>query len=201
MRVASLTLVPAPERPTLDIPLPLDRARERISAEEDERTLAALYAHPRPRAGADAWVRANMIASLDGAATGADRRSGTINGDADLRVFRVLRAAADVVLIGAGTARAEGYGAVEVPAGLAAARAARGQRADLELAVINGTGALPTAPLDADRPALVVTVADRPDLDALRARIGADRMMVAGEGRVDLAAALAALAARGLVRA
>lgn len=170
MRVASLTLVPAPERPTLDIPLPLDRARERISAEEDERTLAALYAHPRPRAGADAWVRANMIASLDGAATGADRRSGTINGDADLRVFRVLRAA-------------------------------RGQRADLELAVINGTGALPTALLDADRPALVVTVADRPDLDALRARIGADRMMVAGEGRVDLAAALAALAARGLVRA
>jgi len=32
----------------------------------------------------------------------------------DLRVFRVLRAAADVVLIGAGTARAEGYTALDV---------------------------------------------------------------------------------------
>lgn len=199
-RVASLARMPARERPTLDVLLPLDRAGERIPAEDAERTLSALYAHPRPPAGADAWVRANMVASLDGAATGADRRSGTINGDADLRVFRVLRAAADVVLIGAGTARAEGYGALTVPAGLAATRAAGGLSADLELAVVSATGTLPALLLDADRPPLVVTVADRPDLDALRARIGADRVVVAGAGRVDLAVAVAALAARGLVR-
>lgn len=200
MRIASLTRMPVRERPTLDVLLPLERARERIGAEEDERTLAGLYTHPQPRTGADAWVRANMIASLDGAATGADRRSGTINDPADLRVFRVLRATADVVLIGAGTARAEGYGALEVPGALAPARAARGQRAELELAVITATGALPAALLDSDRPPLIVTVANRPDLDALRARIGADRVVVAGEGLVDLAAALRALAARGLVR-
>ena len=190
--------MPIPASP-LDVLLPLDRAGERIPAEADERTLATLYAHPLPGSGT-AWVRANMVASLDGAATGPDRRSGTINGEADLRVFQVLRAAADVVLIGAGTARAEGYGALTVPAGLAAARADRGQRADLELAVISGAGTLPAALLDTDRPPLIVTMADRPDLDALRARIGADRVVVAGVGHVDLSAALADLAARGLVR-
>ncbi|HEY5515475.1 MAG TPA: dihydrofolate reductase family protein [Pengzhenrongella sp.] len=192
--------MPAPERPTLDVLLPLDRAGERIGTEDDEHTLTALYTHPLPSAGAHAWVRANMIASLDGAATGADRRSGTLNGAADLRVFRVLRAAADVILIGAGTARGEGYRALEVPSALTRARADRGQRVALELAVVSGTGALPAALLDAARPPLVVTVADRPDLDTLRARIGADRVLTAGEGRVDLSRALAALATRGLVR-
>jgi riboflavin biosynthesis pyrimidine reductase len=188
----------APERPTFDVLLPLARAGERIGAEPDERTLAALYTYPAP--GTGGWVRVNMISTLDGGATGADGRSGSLNGDADLRVFRVLRAAADVVLIGAGTARAEGYGSLDVPAGLVAARAARGQATRLELAVVSATGDLPAALLDSDHPPLVVTIADRPGLDALRARIGRDRVVVAGEGRVDLAAALAALAARGLVR-
>ena len=44
---------------------------------------------------------------MDGAATGANQVSGSINGPADFRVFRVLRALADVVLVGAGTARGE----------------------------------------------------------------------------------------------
>jgi len=189
-----------PRRPTLDVLLPLSRAGEPIPPEADEHTLAALYAHPPAPAGAACWVRVNMISSLDGGATGADARSGTINGAADLRVFTVLRAAADVVLIGAGTARAEGYTGIGVPANLASARAARGQRGDLELAVVSGTGTLPAALLDSAQPPLVITIADRPDLDALRERIGADRVIVAGTGRVDLAAALVALTARGLPR-
>ncbi|RYV50414.1 dihydrofolate reductase family protein [Pengzhenrongella frigida] len=198
--------------PGLDVLLPLARAGEHLPADPGERALIALYPHPPASSGTAAssgpaassgkavWLRVNMISSLDGAATGADRRSGTINGDADLRVFGVLRAAADVVLIGAGTARAEGYGSIDVPAQLAASRAARGQRAALELAVVSGTGELPAALLDSDHPPLVVTITDRPDLEALRARIGADRVIVAGTGRVDLPAALAALADRGLVR-
>ncbi len=191
--------------PSLDVLLPLDRAGERLRPDPGETELTALYAHPttgirRGDRAATAWVRVNMISTLDGAATGADHRSGTINGDADLRVFGVLRATADVVLIGAGTARAEGYGSVEVASALAAARAARGQRAALELAVVSGTGRLPAALLDSDHPPLVVTIADRPDLASLRARIGADRVLVAGTGQVDLRAALALLAGRGLTR-
>ncbi|HEY9242183.1 MAG TPA: dihydrofolate reductase family protein, partial [Streptosporangiaceae bacterium] len=62
--------------------------------------LAALYAYP---AGPDrAWMRANMIESVDGAAT-VDGLSGGLSGPADREVFGVLRALADVILVGAGT--------------------------------------------------------------------------------------------------
>jgi riboflavin biosynthesis pyrimidine reductase len=53
-------------------------------------------------------VRANMVASVDGAVT-LDGRSGGLSGPADRTVFSLLRSLADVVLVGAGTARAEHY--------------------------------------------------------------------------------------------
>ncbi len=186
--------------PTLDVLLPLDRAGECIPPEGDEASLSALYAHPLPSAGRDAYVRANMVSTLDGSATGADHVSGSINNPADFRAFTVQRAWADVVLIGAGTARAERYRTLSVPAGLAAARAARGQRPDLELAVVTAFGELPSVLFDSPLPPLIVTVADRPGLDDLRQRVGADRVLVAGTGLVDPAVALTRLAERGLRR-
>ena len=57
------------------------------------------------------FVRCNMISTLDGAIT-IEGRSGLLGGPADRSVFQVLRSLADVVLVGAGTARAEGYGPV-----------------------------------------------------------------------------------------
>ncbi|MBK9178845.1 MAG: dihydrofolate reductase family protein [Acidimicrobiales bacterium] len=54
------------------------------------------------------WVLVNMVASLDGASAVAGR-SGGLGGPADRAVFRALRSLADVVLVGAGTANAEGY--------------------------------------------------------------------------------------------
>ncbi|WP_018155966.1 dihydrofolate reductase family protein [Demetria terragena] len=54
-------------------------------------------------------VRWNMVSTLDGSAVGADGGSGSINNAADFRVFGFLRGWADVVVVGAGTARAEGY--------------------------------------------------------------------------------------------
>ncbi|HEX9032109.1 MAG TPA: pyrimidine reductase family protein [Streptosporangiaceae bacterium] len=65
--------------------------------------LAAIYAYPDRL-----WVRANMIASVDGAVA-LDGRSGGLSGPADRLLFSVLRSLADVVLVGAGTARAERY--------------------------------------------------------------------------------------------
>jgi len=70
--------------------------------------LARLYAYPPLAADATPWVRANMIASVDGAAA-LNGRSGGLSGDADRLVFSVLRSLADVILVGAGTARAEKY--------------------------------------------------------------------------------------------
>ena len=194
--------------PPFDVLLPLDLPAglvppgpggRRVAPEPGEPVLRVLYHHPDPGAGGT-WVRANMIASLDGGATGADGRSGSLNGPADHRVFDLLRSLADVVLVGAGTVRAEGYRELPVRPDLAAARTAAGRHPDLRLAVVSRSGALPDDLLDGDLAPLVVTVADRPDLAALRDRLGEDRVLVAGSGSVDLAAALAGLAARGLPR-
>jgi len=81
----------------------------------DVAEIARLYAYPatdRP------WVRTNFVATVDGAAHGTDGVSGTLGGDADKKVFDVLRSLADVVLVGAGTARDEGYGPADVPIAL-----------------------------------------------------------------------------------
>ncbi|TLF79493.1 pyrimidine reductase family protein [Nocardia cyriacigeorgica] len=69
--------------------------------------LFQLYGYPT---GLDRpWVRANFVSSIDGAVT-SDGLSGGLGTDADRRVFLALRELADVVLVGAGTARAENYG-------------------------------------------------------------------------------------------
>ncbi|MBM3663327.1 MAG: deaminase [Actinobacteria bacterium] len=54
------------------------------------------------------WVLANMVGSVDGAyARGG--RSGGLSSEADRELFHILRSLADVVLVGAATARAERY--------------------------------------------------------------------------------------------
>ena len=69
--------------------------------------LATVYAYPhrldRP------WVRANMVSSIDGAGS-VDGHSAGLSSPPDKQIFALLRAQADVVLVGAGTARAEAYG-------------------------------------------------------------------------------------------
>ncbi|RHA41313.1 dihydrofolate reductase family protein [Cellulomonas rhizosphaerae] len=183
------------DSPALDVLLPLDRAGQRLEPRADEAELLALLESPAR------LVRANMIATLDGAGTGPDGVTASINGPADLRVFQALRAHAEVVLVGAGTARDEGYRALDVPDGLADERARRGLPPHIELAIVTASGELPDALLDADRPPYVVTTADSPALDSLRTRVGDDRVLAHGaDGGVDLAATLDALAARGLGR-
>lgn len=191
------------DAPPLDVLLPLHRAGTQVRPAEGEDELIALYAHPVPAPGGRraVHVRANMVSTLDGAATGADRLSGSINDAADHRVFSVLRAVTDVVLIGAGTARQEGYTDVAVPARLVPGRRARGQRDRPELVVVSATGPLSDQLLDAEHPPLVLTTSDHPDLHALQDRVGADRVLVAGAGAtVDLRRGLDLLAARGLRR-
>jgi len=66
--------------------------------------ITALYAPP-----STTWTRINLIASVDGSATGSDGTSDTLSNPADRRILRVIRSQADAVLIGAQTLRAEGY--------------------------------------------------------------------------------------------
>ncbi|KQY47869.1 deaminase [Cellulomonas sp. Root137] len=187
-----------PDLPALDVLLPLDAPVRHLAPRGDEAELVAMFADGP---GTGAHVRANMVSTVDGAATGANRVSGSINGPADLRVFRVLRALADVVLVGAGTARAERYPPLDVPPELRAARRTLGRPDALELAIVTAGGELPDSLLDTDRPPLVLTTGSAPSLGGLRARIGADRVIVADggvPGAVDPRAVVAALAERGL---
>ncbi len=154
------------------------------------------------------YVRANMVASVDGGAWGSDHRSGTINDAADWRVFRVLRALADVVVVGAGTARAESYPQLSTPKGLEYLR-----RAPIELALVSASGSVPAVLAAADRPPFMIT--GDAGAQAARAALPADRVIVVGPagtgtranaaatapipgGGLDLAAGLAALADCGL---
>lgn len=163
--------------------------------------LAAAYAYPDLVDRGRPWLRANMVSSLDGAAR-LDGLSDGLSSPADKRVFGVLRALADVVLVGAQTVRAEGYRPARARPEFAAERAARGQGPAAAIAVVTGRLDLDLdAPLFTEplAPTLVVTCASAP-AEALRAARKVAEVVIAGDERVDPAAAVAALAERGWTR-
>jgi len=140
----------------------------------DDVDVATLYSSAeRPRSP---WVLVNMISTIDGA-TAIGGMSGGLGGPADKRVFTAIRSVADVILVGAGTVRAENYGP------------------DPRLAIV-------TASLDLDPHSRVFSGDARPtvltssDADAARrdALSAAANIVEVNEGRhVDLRAALAHL--------
>jgi riboflavin biosynthesis pyrimidine reductase len=159
--------------------------------------LAALYAVP---VGVP-WLRANMVASMDGAAT-LDGRSGGLSGEADRQVFAMLRAACDVILVGAGTARVEGYQPVKPDSeGVRWAWLREGRPPSPPIAVITRllgldlASPLLTRPPEHARTIVITTEAAPPALRAQAARSA--EVVVAGEDSVDLAAAVAALVKLG----
>lgn len=164
--------------------------------ELDDPGIAELYAYPRER-----WLRANMVASADGAAS-VNGRSAGLSSDGDMRLFGIQRALADVILVGAGTARAEEYKPARRRAALAGLRA--GRPATAPVALVSRSLELDlSAPLFTAAPpdarTIVVTCAGSPA--ARRAAVaGTADVIVAGEDGVDLGAAIGALAQRGLGR-
>jgi riboflavin biosynthesis pyrimidine reductase len=126
-------------------------------------------------------VRLNMISSVDGA-TALEGRSGGLGGPADRKVFGALRSLADIVLVAAGTVRAENYGPGNVP-----------------IAVVSGSLRLdwdtPFFTAATHRP-IVVTSALAPAEAVEQAEAVAD-VLVAGDAEVDLVEAVAQLGERG----
>lgn len=155
----------------------------------------ALYATDERPAPADRpWVLANMVASADGA-TAVDGRSGALGGPADRAAFTAIRAVADVILVAAGTARAEGYGPPRTPPALQERRRARGQAAKPRIALVTRSLDLDLGAelfADPDRRCLVIAPHDA-DPDRLAAAATAADVVTAGTGGVDLVAALAHL--------
>ncbi|MFB2598309.1 pyrimidine reductase family protein [Herbiconiux sp. P17] len=153
----------------------------------DREALLALYA---PTHRADPRLRVNFIQSIDGSAT-LHGRSGGLGQPADKAVFDILRGVSDVVLVGAGTARAEGYGALTATDELVGWRLAQGLPAHPTMALVSGSLDLdpagdlfakaftrplvftvPSAPADARaRLAEVATVIDAPGSGVAAGRV------------------------------
>ncbi|SFR73028.1 Pyrimidine reductase, riboflavin biosynthesis [Agromyces sp. CF514] len=146
-------------------------------------------------------IRMNFVASIDGAVT-LDGRSGGLGDASDRLAMQAMRTVADLVLVGAGTVRAEGYGGLAVDEADAAWRRARGLDGQPRIAVVSSRLDLdPRHPFfsKAVRRPIVVTTATSPEHRRSALAEIAD-VLVCGEDEVDLALAQASLAAAGLTQ-
>lgn len=170
-------------------------------SEVTDTELDAAYAWPGWPAAAP-WLRANMVATLDGSARAPDGLSEGISSVADRRVFGRLRGLADVVLVGAGTVREEGYRPSRLKPEFTERRADAGQGVVPVVAVVSRSlrldlsAELFVAPLVRT---LVITSATAEPEQLDRVRAVAD-VVALGEDDVDLGAAVIALRERGLAR-
>lgn len=164
----------------------------------DDDGLAAVYGVPP---GTSTWLRTNFAASLDGGITGGDGRSGSVNTAADHVVFELLRALSDVLLVGAGTLRNEGYEEQTVATRWAPLRAAQGLHPRLPVVAVSRQGAVPPTLLGSTAGSvLMATCEQAPKLAETREQLGPDNVLVHGPDAVDLASVRDDLAARGLAR-
>lgn len=164
----------------------------------DDAGLARLYAYPGGR-----WLRGNMVASADGAAS-VDGVSGGLSSPGDRRLFWILRGLADVILVGAGTARAEGYRPARAKDSWPALGLRDGRPAAPPLALVSRSLDLnPSGPVFTSAPAdartIVITCAAAPASARESLRRVAD-VIIAGDVAVNLKDAIAALDKLGLRR-
>ncbi|NLU65842.1 pyrimidine reductase family protein [Streptomyces sp. HNM0574] len=167
-------------------------------------SLMDAYAYPEaPTGPGGSWLRANMVASLDGAAH-HEGRSQPLSCEADMRIFGVLRGLADAVVVGAQTVRQEGYRPARRREAFEERRAAAGQGPAPAIAVVSAglelDFGLPlfTEPLV---PTLLVTGAAAPQQGLAEARRRGVEVVFAGDGAaVDPGRVAGALAERGLRR-
>lgn len=167
----------------------------------DDDGLYGLYAYP---ADVAQWVRGNMISSLDGGAA-TDGTSGGLGGSGDRRLFNVLRELADVIVVGAGTARTENYSGAQMTVAQRRNRQHRGQTEIPPIALVTRSGRLDhNLPVltRTEVPPFVLTCADAAEQS--RSLLGSAAEVIAcssdDPAQVDPTVAVAALAQRGLPR-
>lgn len=168
----------------------------------DEAMLPTLYQYPEELR--TCWVRANFISSLDGGAS-VDGKSGGLAGSGDRALFKVMRELADVIVVGAGTVRAENYGGAQLTVAQRQERQARGQAEVPPIAIVSRSGRLDRDMLvftQTEVPPLVLTSADA--APGARSLLGPAAEVLDCSGAdpesVDAATLVTVLAARGLLR-
>jgi riboflavin biosynthesis pyrimidine reductase len=163
-------------------------------AELDDAGLVEAYRLPDGRS-----LRVNFVASPDGAITVGGVSEG-LGSPGDQRVFQALRALADVVLVGHGTASAEGYRPVTADSPVGRLRASIGRPPTASIAVVSRRASLdPGSRLVTGTvsPTILVTCAAS---DTARRAALADAgvtVLVCGDDDVDLPLALDRLAELG----
>lgn len=124
-------------------------------------TIAEAYGMPRPAiSNGGPWVELCMVSSIDGS-TVFDGESRGLSSDTDREVLLTLRRFADVIIVGAGTVRSEGYGAPRKP----------GQR----IGVVSRTGAVDAgSALFASGAGFLIVPEDAPpsSIESVRAGVG-----------------------------
>jgi riboflavin-specific deaminase-like protein len=122
------------------------------------------------------YVVANMVSSLDGRAA-FDGQTRGLSSDTDRRLFHLLRAAGDALLVGAGTVREERYGVAVKNDELRDRREAHGLDREQPTVVVSSRLMLPSdLPLlqAADAPVIVATAAEH-DLEGVEAAVKYER--------------------------
>ncbi|WP_059011359.1 pyrimidine reductase family protein [Streptomyces specialis] len=156
--------------------------------EWDLSELAAAYADPEGPLPGDGWLRANMVSTADGAAYHGGRTQ-PISNAVDMRIFGVLRALADVVIVGAETVREERYRPARRREEFVARRIAAGQTPVPAIAVISAGLHLDfSLPLftEAEVPTMIITGAKAPRTALAAAEEAGVEVITAGdEARVD----------------
>jgi riboflavin biosynthesis pyrimidine reductase len=135
----------------------------------DDVSVEDAYGSPHPAGPGDRpFVALCMVASLDGS-TALRGVSGNLSSDTDRAVLAALRRAADIIVVGAGTVRAEGYGPP--------------RKAGQRLGVVTSSGRVDTSTeLFRSGAGFLIMPEDAPEVDVESVR--------AGTGGLDLALAL-----------
>ena len=163
-------------------------------AELDDAGLVDAYRLPGGR-----HLRVNFIASLDGAVT-VDGRSERLGSPGDRRIFQVLRALADVVLVGHGTASAEGYRPMTADSAVGRLRTSLGRPATAPIAIVSKRASLDPASglVTGAVSATILVTCGSSDAGRREALTAAGvEVLVCGDDEVELPLALERLAERG----
>ena len=147
------------------------------------------------------WLRANFVSSIDGAAT-HDGLTAGLGSAADQRVFHALRRIADVIVVGAGTVRAEGYGGSLLDDDAVLWRTEHGLSPRPKLAIVSARLELDPANsvfVDAPLRPIVITCTAAPN-DRRAALAEVADLIDCGDTRVDTSVMRLRLAERGLTQ-
>ncbi len=150
----------------------------RVVPDVADTTITDAYAAPLGAPADRPWIGLCMVSSIDGS-TVVDGRSTGLSSDNDVAVLHGLRSIADVIIVGAGTVRGEGYGPPKTS----------GQR----VGVVTASGSVDLdLPLFTSGAGFIITTTNA-ELGSTPAGVDAVDVIRSGVDGVDLAAAVTRL--------